>query len=118
MSLDLFAHVEMAARLRDSGMSLALAAQDSKDPLWSDAAYAAIVAAAKLGPTVHVDDVLAIFKVPPIHANAWGQIWRRAIKAGVLERTGTIKPCLSDPKKRLHASPIYRSTLYRQERAA
>lgn len=121
MSLDLFSYAERAAQLREAGMALAKGAQDGKDPAWAECAYAAIVAAAKLGPTVHVDNVLAIFKVAPSHPNAWGTVWLRAIKAGIISRTGTVKPCVTDPGKHKHQYPVYASNLHdvqRRERAA
>lgn len=110
---NLFEYAERAAQLRDTGMALARIAQDDKAPEWAALAYEAILKAARSKETVHVDDVLAIFKVVPHHPNAWGSVWMRAIKAGVIERTGMVRPCLSDTGKHKHQYPIYRSMVYR-----
>jgi hypothetical protein len=60
--------------------------------------------------TVHVDDVLSIFNVKPSHPNAWGAPWQRAIKNGIIERTGTVRPS-TDAKKNSHQYPVYRSNI-------
>jgi hypothetical protein len=106
--------VELASHLRDRGMSLAAEAQGME---WSDLAYDTILRIAASQPTVHVDDVLAQFSVTPDHPNAWGAVWMRAIRAGVIEHSGTVRPS-SDPKKHRHQYPVYRSRAYRGEAAA
>lgn len=112
---NLFEYAERAAQLRDAGMSLARIAQDDKAPEWSGLAYEAILRVARANETVHVDNVLTIFKLAPHHPNAWGSVWMRAIKAGVIERTGLVRPCLTDTGKHKHQYPIYRSRVYRKE---
>lgn len=107
--MDLFDYVK---QLRDEGMAVASAAQDSMLPAWSTAAYAAILSIARHQPTVHVDDVLMIFHRRPAHYNAWGAVWMKAIKAGVLARTGTVRQCSVDPGKHAHQYPIYRSMVF------
>lgn len=113
MTDDLFT---IAEKLRDRGMSLAVAAQDRKVPGWSDLAYAAIVRIAERQEFVHVDNVLAEFPLRPKHYNAWGQPWQRAIKNGILQATGKVKPS-SDPAKHKHLYVIYRSRIYRRKSA-
>jgi hypothetical protein len=103
--LDMF---DRASSLRDAGMDLARFAQDDKSPGWSDEAYAAIVSIARRQPTVHVDDVLRAFSARPVHPNAWGAVWMRAIRDRVIERTGTVRPS-SDVGKHKHQYPVYRS---------
>lgn len=97
---------------RDKGMGLAADAEDRAQPDFAERAYAAICAVALRQSTVHVDDVLKVCFVKPHHANAWGAVWVRAIKTGVIERTGTVRPCMTDIKKHKHQYPIYRSTIY------
>jgi hypothetical protein len=111
--MDLFAHAELrktAERLRDRGMGLAADAQDRTIPNWSALAYMAILAVARMQETVHVDDVKAIFPHEPHHFNAWGAVWMRAIKDGVIERTGAMRPS-TDPRKHKHQYALYRSLL-------
>lgn len=113
---DLFSHadrVETARQMRDAGMSLAAFAQDQKSPGWGDLAYAAIRDIAARQETVHVDDVLTEFSLPPHHPNAWGGVWMRAIRNGVIERTGTVRHCRTDIGKHSHLYPVYRSKLWR-----
>ncbi len=99
------------AALRDVGMGLANAAQESADPGWADRAYLAITAVARSSPTVHVDDVLVIFPDRPEHPNAWGSVWLRAIRAGVISRTGMVRGT-GDRRKHRHQYPVYRSEIY------
>ncbi len=99
------------ARRRDAGMALASEAQEHDAPGWAARAYAAIVVVASHQPTVHVDDVLRIFREQPAHFNAWGAVWKRAIREGVISRTGMIREC-RDRKKHRHLSPLYRSEIF------
>lgn len=105
--------IELAASLRNTGMSLASDAQDRAVPQWSEMAYQTIVTLATRHRTLHVDQVLTAFPYKPGHPNAWGAVWMRAIKAGVIERTGQIAPCTVDPGKHKHNYPVYRSLVYR-----
>ena len=105
---------DLATHLRDTGMALASEAQEAKTPGFSAHAYAAIVLVARRQPTVHVDDVLATCEAQPEHANAWGAVWARAIRDGVIRRSGEVRLCRSDPRKHRHAYPVYKSSLYRK----
>jgi len=98
------------AALRDAGMELAGEAQDNADAGWGERAYRAIVAVARSQPTVHVDDVLLVFADRPEHPNAWGAIWARAIRDGVIGRTGTVRET-RDPRKHRHCYPVYASLI-------
>lgn len=109
---DLFEHASaQAARLRDSGMALASAAQERDEPGWGELAYAAIVSIAQRQETVHVDDLLREFRRAPGHANSWGGVWRRAIKNGVIEHSGQVRACMTDATKRKHLCPVYDSLI-------
>jgi hypothetical protein len=84
---------------------------------FGEVAYAAICHVARRQVEVHVDDILRHCKVQPSHPNAWGAVWLKAIKEGILLRTGTVKPCLSDPLKHKHNYPVYRSGVFHGSRA-
>jgi hypothetical protein len=105
--------IELAEVLRDRGMSLATEAQDRKVPAWSQVAYEAIVRIAERQETVHVDNVIEAGVPAPAHPNAWGSVWMKAIKNGVIERTGTVRPS-ADPAKHKHNYPVYRSNIHRR----
>lgn len=105
--------VELAADLRNKGMSLAELAQDAKSPCWSQRYEEAIIAIARLQATVHVDDVRKIFTDDPVHPNAAGAPWMRLAKRGVIVRSGMTRPS-TDPKKHRHAYPIWNSAIYRR----
>lgn len=108
---DLFGWAEGAVR-RDAGMAIASAAQERAAPGWSERAYQAICLVARFQPTVHIDDVRRIFaEEAPGHPRAWGQVWVRAVKVGVIEATGTVRKT-TDPRKHCHPCPVYRSLLY------
>jgi len=105
---DLFSY---ARTLRDDGMSRAADAQERERP-FKDEAYAAILRVATRQPEVFVDDVLRECPARPEHSNAWGSVWQRAIRAGVIARTGRVAPCRTDAGKHCHQYPIYRSNLF------
>jgi hypothetical protein len=100
------------AQLRDHGMAVANDAQESKAPGWSARAGAAIVRVALAQPTVHVDDVLAIFTEQPEHPNAWGSVWQQAVRDGVIRRSGRLRET-RDRRKHRHQYPVYLSLVYR-----
>jgi hypothetical protein len=108
---DLFAFAE-AKRQRDAGMNIAVDAQDAEVPRWSDIAYAAIERVARRQIHVHVDDVIGENVPRPAHTNAWGAVWTRAIRAGIIQRSNQVRPCRTDPKKHAHQSPVYYSRIY------
>lgn len=110
---DLFQHAALAERLRDAGMARASEAQDRAMPAWNELAYRAIEAVARTQAELHVDDILSAFTAKPDHHNAWGGVWMRAIRDGVIERTGRVRQCMSDAGKHRHQYPIYRSKIYR-----
>jgi hypothetical protein len=110
MTDDLFTHAEGIA-LRDFGMEAAASAEDQTQPLFSDTAYQTICAIAERQETVHVNDVLLACPVKPLHPNAWGAVWMRAIRAKVIEKAGYTKPCTVDPGKHNHDYPVYRSLI-------
>jgi len=97
--------------LRDQGMAIAAHAQERDAPGWSGRAYAAIMIVARSQPTVHVDDVLKIFTEHPSHFNAWGSVWQRAIKDGILARSGQFRQTRHG-KKHSHQYPVYLSLIY------
>jgi hypothetical protein len=106
--------VELAEDLKQRGMFLATAAQEFVSPLWSERAFNAIVRLARVNATVHVDDVLRFFHEKPSHPNAWGAVYSRAIREHVIQHSGRVKACTSDPTKHKHLSPIYTSLIYRR----
>lgn len=103
--------VELAAQLRDNGMSLAEHAQNAKSACWSTRYEEAILAVARMQRTVHVNDVRAVFDDEPVHQNAPGATWKRLIQRGVLVRTGQYRHSI-DVKKHRHVYPVYESKIY------
>ncbi len=103
---------DWAAERRDIGMIEAEFAEALTGSDFSEAAYAAICHVARRQCEIHVDHVLRYCKVRPTHFNAWGSVWMRAIKDGVIIKTGMVRPCVSDPGKHKHSSPVYRSGLF------
>lgn len=102
---------DLGANLRDEGMAAAAEAQDRASAMWTERAYRAIVAVARKQSTVHVDDVLVEFHDIPTHPNAWGQVWRRALKSGVLGDDVVGMRTSDDPLKHRHRYPVYRSLM-------
>jgi len=103
--------VDARAR-RDAGMEAAAEAERRDQPEFAPALYAAIAAVARRQATVHVDDVLPLLTVRAQHFNAAGSVWARAIRDGVIVRTGRVRACRTDRTKHAHQSPVYRSMLF------
>jgi hypothetical protein len=106
---DLFAY---AQQLRDRGMDVAVSAQDAEVPRWSDIAYAAIERVARRQIHVHIDDVISENVPKPAHANAWGAVWTRAIRNGIIQRSNETRPCKTDVSKHCHRYFIYFSRIH------
>lgn len=83
-------------------------------PRFADAAYAAIERIARRQSTVHVDDVLKECSIKPSHPNAWGAVWMKAIRKGLIQRSDRVRPCATDPKKHAHQYPVYESLVWRR----
>ena len=107
-----------AVAARDVGMVAAEFAEALTGSNFSEVAYAAICHVARRQCEVHVDDILRYCKVKPSHPNAWGAVWMRAIKDGTIMRTGTVRPCMSDPLKHKHNYPVYSSGVFGARRSA
>lgn len=103
--------VELAASLRDRGMSLAELGQDAKAPLWSERAYAALIRVARRQKTLFADDLRAELREPPVHCNAFGAVRLRAIRDGVIVRTSETKHS-QEPIRHKHRYSIYASKIY------
>lgn len=102
-----------AIKARDAGMIEAEFAEILSGSEYTDALYTAICQVARRQPEVHIDHVLPLVKVKPAHPNAAGFVWVRAIKDGIIERTGYVRQCRADAGKRAHCYPTYRSLVYR-----
>lgn len=109
---DLF---DFAKSRRDRGMGLASAAEDRAQPEFAEIAYSTIETVARRQREVHVDDILVACTVQPEHPNAWGAVWMRAIRNGVIEHSGSVRPCRKDGKKNAHRYPVYRSRLWKAD---
>lgn len=112
--MDLFDNA--GTELRDRGMVEAEFAEALTGSDYAETLYAAICHVARRQVEVHLDDVLPLVKTKPSHANAAGFVWVRAIKDGVLIKTGRTRPCRSDPKKRVHNYPLYCSGIFHGRR--
>jgi hypothetical protein len=103
---DLFDYAE-SVRRRDEGMRLAAA----HSPRFADEAFEAIKRVALRQVHVHVDDIIAECTARPAHPNAWGQVWTRAIREGVIQRTNQTRPS-RDPAKHAHRYAVYFSLIF------
>lgn len=106
--LDMLELIE-ARKLRDEGMALAAHAQGQR---WSDMAYAAIKAVAQRQVHVSINDVLREGTPEPVHPNAWGHVWLRAIREGIIQRTNQTVLCTVHKRKHAHRYPVYFSRIY------
>lgn len=100
------------AHLRDAGVAAAEKAQDKADPVWKELAYAALLRVAERQAWVHRDDVAAECGLSPHHPNAWGAIWMKALRAGVLVDKGRSRKT-TDKGKHVHRYPLYYSMRFK-----
>lgn len=101
--------LEYARSLRDTGMARA---QQAQGPEWSELAYAAIERVARRQVHVHVDHVLSEDIPEPHSPNAWGAVWMRAIRNGVIQRSNQVRPCTVHKRKHAHLYPVYLSLIH------
>lgn len=94
---------------RDTGMGLAEAGEGTA---WGEYAYQILKTLAEELPEVHTDDLERCLEWHPRHPNAAGAVWMRALRNGLLERTGRVRPS-KQPTKRAHSYPVYRSLVFR-----
>ncbi|WP_061023935.1 hypothetical protein [Bradyrhizobium sp. CCH5-F6] len=106
-----------AVQARDAGMIEAEFAEVLSGSSYCDALYAAICYVARRQCEVHADDVLPLVKVKPLHPNAAGSVWRRAMKDGVLLGEVGRRRCATDVVKKAHVYPVYRSGVFHGRRA-
>ncbi|HXI15184.1 MAG TPA: hypothetical protein VNM48_02350 [Chloroflexota bacterium] len=106
--------LEKEVQLKLEGMDRASAASD---PVWREYAYGKLLEVAARQKSVHVDDLHAVIEWHPASPNAWGGVWQRAIRRGVLAKTGLYRPTRL-PGKHAHDYPCYRSLVYGQREAA
>jgi hypothetical protein len=90
---------------REVGMDLAAAAQGTA---WSSYCYGLLEGLAAELPEVHTDDLARVIEWHPAHFNAYGAVWQRAIRSGLLAKTGRTRPS-RQPGKNAHEYPVYRS---------
>jgi len=94
--------------LRDEGMVLASEAEERDNIGWSNRAFAAIVALARVKDEIHANDLNGFER--PKHHNAWGSVWTRAINDGIIEWNGALRKA-SAPQKHARLYRVYRSLI-------
>ncbi|SFM00166.1 hypothetical protein SAMN03159423_4832 [Bradyrhizobium sp. NFR13] len=104
------------ARARDAGMIEASFAETLSGSDYPEALEAAIRHVAIHQCTVHIDDVLPLLKVKPLHPNSAGWVWTKLIADKVIVETNESLRS-KDPKKRRHRYPVYASGLFSGRRA-
>ena len=82
------------------------------DPVWRETAYRVLRALARSRREVHVDDFYAACPWHPARPNAWAAVWQRALREGLLAKTGRTRPTRL-PEKQAHDYPLYRSLAFR-----
>jgi hypothetical protein len=100
------------AELRDAGVAAAARAQDKADPVWKELAYAALLRVAERQAWVHRDDVAAECGLSPHSANAWGAVWLKAVRQGVLVDRGRSRRT-ADPRKHAHKYTLWYSMRFK-----
>lgn len=93
---------------KQAGMERAAAGEG---PEWRDYAYSCLEALAKRQRTLFVDDLYAACDWLPRNPNAWGSVWARAKREGLIEKTGQMRPSRL-PGKHAHEYVVYRSLVW------
>ncbi len=99
--------------LRDEGMALSAEAEDRNNPGWDERALDAIRFVAEDNEYFTSDDVREHFSEEPHHPNAWGAVWKKAVRLRWIEEA-TDKPRVKSRRPLAHASkiPVYKSHLW------
>lgn len=104
---------DQACRLKAEGMERV----SGHSPGFSEQAYQALVRVAKRQLVLFADDLIAELNgLQPNHCNAWGPIYQRAVRDGVIQRTTEVRPSRV-VSKRARLCPVYLS-LIRDPRSA
>lgn len=97
-----------ARRLKAEGM----ASVSGHSPGFSEQAYQALVRVAKRQLVLFADDLVAELKgLQPNHCNAWGPIYQRAVRDGVIQRSREVRPSRV-ASKRCRLCPVYFSLIH------
>jgi hypothetical protein len=94
---------------RDAGMDLAEGAEGTA---WSVYADGVLKTLAEELPELHTDDLNRCLELHPRHPNAFGGVWMRAIKAGLIRKSGRYRTS-KQRGKNAHSYPVYDSLVYR-----
>jgi predicted phosphoadenosine phosphosulfate sulfurtransferase len=94
---------------REVGMDLASAAQGTA---WGTYAYGLLEGLAAELEEVHTDDLARVIEWHPRTGNSMGSVWRRAVVAGLIRKSGRTRPS-KQPGKHAHDYPIYESLVFK-----
>ena len=94
---------------RDVGMGLAEAGEGTAWGVYADGVLKTL---AEVMSEVHTDDLNRCLEWHPRHPNAMGGVWMRAIRAGLIRKSGRSRPS-KQPGKNAHDYPVYESLVYR-----
>lgn len=102
-----------ARRARDEGIARAVDHADAVAPKWSDRAYDFLTAYLRANERLTSEDVReaaqGIVPAPP-SLRAWGGVFQRAARAGLIERAGY--DTARDPKVHMNVVTVWRSRLF------
>jgi hypothetical protein len=120
--------MKTGTELKNKGMKKAAKAQNNIYsggnftiyPKWTELAYMVIESTAKKNSTVHVDDVAkqaVLMKLPvPEKSNAWGSVWTKAIRNGLIQRSGNMRAAGQNFPEHAHKHarlyPVYDSLVF------
>lgn len=102
-----------ARAARDRGMQQAIDHANRVDPSWADTVYTYLRVYARTHPSFTTEDVrrAAGDEVPtPPDKRAWGGVVNRAVRAGVVARSGFVQA--KDPKVHCNVVTLWRSLVY------
>lgn len=101
----------LEAQRRDEGIARA---EGASDAVWRQYAYGKLRDLARTQRTIHVDDLYAVLEWHPASPNAMGGLWLRAIREGLIERSGEYRPTKLKGKH-AHTYPVYASLVWQRE---
>ena len=98
---------------RDAGISQV----EQRDRVWNEYAYGALEALCRRRQFVHADDLVAACNWEPGHPNAWGAVWMRARRRGLIAEQDPPQWRRSAvAAKHRRNLPVYRSLVYGEGR--
>jgi hypothetical protein len=102
----------ISEKLRDLGMDRARKANDRDDPHWRTDTLKLLKRAADDNEYVDPDLLRKLGAREPLHPNAWGSIWKKGVKEGLIKEAPNMRRKSERPPAHAKKMTVYKSLQY------